>query len=154
MSIADRLRQIDVTLPPPGSPLGNYRTVVQTGNLLFLCGHTSTKPGREVIGKLGADLSVEQGYAAARSVAIDMLATIQAAAGSLDRVTRIVKLLGMVNSTPEFTNHPKVVNGASDFLVEVFGDRGQHARSAVGMAALPGNAAVEIEAIVEVADAI
>ena len=151
MSIAQRLEMMKVTLPPAGTPLGNYLTAVQTGNLLFLSGHTSTKPGREVLGKLGADLSIEQGYAAARSVATDMLATIAAAIGSLDRVVRFVKVLGMVNSTPDFTNHPKVINGASDFFVELFGDAGRHARSAIGVAALPGNAAVEIEAVVEIA---
>ena len=153
MSIADRLGELEVTLPPAGSPLGNYVTAVQSGNLLFLSGHTSTKPGREVLGKLGADITIEQGYAAARSVALDMLATIQASTGSLDRVSRVIKLLGMVNSTPDFVNHPKVVNGASDFFVEVFGERGRHARAAIGVAALPGNAAVEIEAILELADA-
>lgn len=150
MSIAQRLGDMHVTLPEAGKPLGNYVTVVQTGNLLFLSGHTSTKPGREVLGKVGADLSIEQGYAAARSVATDMLATMQDALGSLDRVARVVKLLGMVNSSADFTGHPKVVNGASDFLVEVFGERGRHARSAIGVAALPANAAVEIEAVIEI----
>ena len=147
---ADRLKELGIDLPPAGPPMGNYVPAVQTGNLVFLSGHTSTKPHGTVLGKLGSDLSAEEGYQAARVVALDLLATLQAAVGSLDRVKRIVKVNGMVNSTPDFSKQPAVINGASDLFVEVFGERGKHARAAVGMAALPGDAAVEIEIIVEV----
>jgi enamine deaminase RidA (YjgF/YER057c/UK114 family) len=149
--IDQRLADLGITLPDAPTPVANYVTAVQTGSLVYLSGHVSTKPGREVRGKLGAEVSVEAGYAAARSVAIDLIATLKSFLGSLDRVKRVVKLTGMVNATPDFADHPKVMNGASDLLVEVFGDAGRHARAATGMGSLPGNAAVEIELIVEVA---
>lgn len=149
-TIADRLTDLKITLPETPQPVANYVTAVQTGSLLFLSGHTSTKAGREVTGKLGAGVTLEAGYAAARSVAVDLLATMQAHLGDLDRVVRVVKLTGMIGSAPGFTDQPKVMNGASDLFVEVFGDRGKHARAAIGMVSLPGDAAVEIDAIVEV----
>ncbi len=146
-SIDQRLRALGITLPAGVTPGGNYLPAVQTGKLLFLSGHTS----RAVRGKLGMDLTTEQGYEAAKQVAIALLGTIHDAIGNLEHVQRIVKLLGMVNSTKDYTEQPRVINGASDLLVEVFAERGRHARSAVGMAQLPGNVAVEIELIVEIA---
>lgn len=148
--IDERLRELGITLPDTPQPLANYVTAVHTGNLVFVSGHTSTKPGRAVVGHLGENVTVDAGYAAARSVAIDIIATLKAHLGNLDRVTRIVKLTGMVSSAATFSDQPKVMNGASDLFVEVFGECGKHARAAVGMISLPGDAAVEIEAIVEV----
>ncbi|PZS03564.1 MAG: hypothetical protein DLM69_02885 [Candidatus Chloroheliales bacterium] len=130
----------------------NFVPCVRAGNLLFVSGHGPRQPdGSFVSGKLGQDLEWQQGYEAARLVALDLLATMQGELGDLDKVKRIVKLLGMVNSAPDFTKQPLVINGASDLLVAVFGyERGSHARSAVGMAALPTNIAVEIEMIAEI----
>ncbi len=153
MTITERLAELGIVLAPPAPPIANFLPAVQTGNLLFVSGHVSARPPDPVVGKLGAERTVEDGYRAARLVAIDLLATVQAALGSLDRVARIVKLLGLVNATPDFSEPPAVINGASDLLVEVFGERGRHARSAIGVAALPRNAAVEIELIVEVGPA-
>ncbi len=150
MTITERLAELGIVLAPPAPPIANFLPAVQTGNLLFVSGHVSALWSEPVLGKLGADCSVAEGYRAARLIAIDILATIQAELGSLERVTRVVKLLGMVNATPDFSEPPAVINGASDLLVDVFGKRGRHARSAVGVAALPRNAAVEIELIVEV----
>ncbi|MFN2460049.1 MAG: RidA family protein [Candidatus Velthaea sp.] len=150
MNIEQRIGSMGIALPETPQPLANYVTAVQTGNLVFVSGHTSTKPGREVTGKLGAEVSVDAGYAAAKSVAIDILATLKFHLGDLTRIARVVKLTGMIAGTPEFTEQPRVMNGASDLFVEVFGDRGKHARAAVGMASLPGDAAVEIEGIFEV----
>jgi enamine deaminase RidA (YjgF/YER057c/UK114 family) len=144
-----RLRQRDITLPAPLTPVANFVGAVQVGNLLFVSG-TTAGPDWPLKGKLGKDLTVEQGYQAARQVGLNQLATIRAALGSLDRVKRIVKVLGMVNSAEGFSDQPKVINGFSDLMVDVFGDAGRHARSAVGMAALPGNQPVEVELIVEV----
>ena len=125
---------------------------VQTGNLIFLAGKGPMGPdGVEVRGKLGADLTIEEGYAAARTTAINQLAVLKAMLGDLSRVVRVVKVLGMVNSHPDFVDQPAVINGFSDLIVEVFGDRGRHARAAVGMATLPRGQAVEIELVVEVA---
>jgi enamine deaminase RidA (YjgF/YER057c/UK114 family) len=152
-AIAARLAELGIVLPAVTPPKFSYVATVQTGNLLFVSGHTSTRGATPVTGRLGAGVSVEDGYRAARMVAVEILATVESALGSLDRVTRVVKLLGMVNAVPEFTEAPAVINGASDLLVEVFGERGRHARSAFGVAALPANAAVEIEAILEVAGA-
>jgi len=149
-TIATRLGELNITLPETPQPVANYVTAVQTGSLLFVSGHTSTKVGREVKGKLGGGVTLDAGYAAARSVAIDIIATIHAHIGDLDRVARIVKLTGMIASTPNFVDQPKVMNGASDLFVEVFGDKGKHARAAIGMVSLPGDASVEIEAVVEV----
>jgi enamine deaminase RidA (YjgF/YER057c/UK114 family) len=145
-----RLKELGITLPPDSVPSANFVNAVQTGKLLFLAGNT---PGAQWPdkGKVGKDLTVEQGYKAARQTGIIMLGKVRAALGSLDRVKRVVKVLGMVNSADGFSDQPKVVNGFSDLMVEVFGEAiGKHARSAVGMAGLPGNAAVEVEMIVEV----
>jgi enamine deaminase RidA (YjgF/YER057c/UK114 family) len=142
------LRDLGITLPEPVSPAANYVRYYQTGNLLFISG---TGPADDQPkGKLGADLTVEQGYQVARSVGLQILATAQAALGSLDRITHAVKVLGMVNCAPVFENHPAVMNGCSDLLVEVLGEAGRHTRSAVGFVALPNNIAVEIEATFEV----
>ena len=146
-----KLQQLGITLPVPTKPVATYVNAVRTGNLIYLSGKGPTNAdGTDITGKLGKDLSIEQGYAAAKSTGINLLAALKAEIGSLDKVKRIVKVLGMVNCTPEFTDQPKVINGFSDFMVEVFGEKGKHARSAVGMNALPKNIAVEIEMIVEV----
>ncbi|MBK8653776.1 MAG: RidA family protein [Haliscomenobacter sp.] len=149
--IDERLKELGIELPPASSPVANYVNAVQTGNLVFLAGKGPLKPdGTYITGKVGADLTLEQGYQAARLTGINQLAALKAELGSLDRVKRIVKVLGMVNSTPDFVDHPKVINGFSDLMVEVFGDKGKHARSAVGMASLPNGIAVEVELIVEI----
>ena len=148
MSIESRLAELGLTLPPLPTPGGNYVHAVRTGALLFLSGKG---PGK-VAGKLGAEFTTEQGYQHARTVGLTLIAVMRDELGSLDRVTRIVKVLGMVNATPDFGEQPKVINGCSDLFVEVFGDRGRHARSAVGMGSLPNGIPVEIECIVEVAD--
>ena len=146
-----RLKELGIVLPTASAPVANYVNAVRTGNLLFLAGKGPTGPdGKDVVGKLGRDLTVEEGYRAARYVAINQLAVLKAELGNLKRVKRIVKVLGMVNSDPSFGQQPQVVNGCSDLLVEVFGDKGRHARSSVGMAALPNNIAVEIEIVVEI----
>ena len=151
MRIEQRLAELGITLPPTTPPVANYVRTVRTGNLLFVSGQTAMRDGRPLHpGKLGRDVTVEQGYEAARQIAIGLLGAVRDALGDLDRVRRSVKLLGMVNSAEDFGDQPKVINGASDLLVEVFGEAGRHARSAVGMGALPGNASVEIEMIVEV----
>jgi len=143
-----QLKALGIELPAMGPPMGNYVKYVHSGNLVFLSGHGPT--GEEFNGKVGIDLTMEEGYNAARSTAINLLATLKTAVGDLNRVKRIVKVTGMVNSAPDFYEQPKVVNGCSDLLTAVFGDKGKHARAAVGMASLPGNIAVEIEMIVEV----
>ncbi len=138
-------------LPTSPAPVANYVPAVRTGNLVFLSGVAPrSADGAMITGKLGRDLTVEQGYEAARSCGLNLLANLKGQIGDLDKLRRIVKLLGMVNSAPEFGDQPKVINGASDLFVEVFGDKGRHARSAVGMGALPMGIAVEIEMIVEV----
>ena len=143
-----RLKQLNITLPSVSAPSANFVNYVQTGKLLFLAGNTPGEWPHK--GKLGKDLTVEQGYQAARQAGLIMLAKVRVALGSLDRVKRIVKVLSMVNTADGFSDQPKVVNGFSDLMVEVFGEEiGKHARSAVGMAGLPGNAAVEVEMIVE-----
>jgi enamine deaminase RidA (YjgF/YER057c/UK114 family) len=145
------LVQKNITLPSPMKPGGNFVTAVRSGSLLFLAGHGPVRDGSvKVAGKLGQDMSVEEGYQVARSVGLNLLASARAALGSLDQVRGVVKVLGMVNATPEFTEHPKVINGFSDLMSEVFGDAGKHARSAVGMGSLPGGMPVEIEVIFEV----
>lgn len=149
--IEARLKTLHITLPTASSPVANYVNAVQTGNLLFLSGKGPLQAdGTNITGKVGVDLTLEQGYQAARLVGINQLAVLKAELGSLDRVKRIVKVLGMVNCSPDFADHPKVINGFSDLMVEVFGEKGKHARSAVGMNALPANIAVEIELIVEI----
>jgi enamine deaminase RidA (YjgF/YER057c/UK114 family) len=153
--IDDRIAELGITLPDAQSPVANYVPSVRTGNLIYLSGLGPMKAadGTRPIGKLGQDFDTQQGYDAARLVGINMLARIrQAVDGDFDRVKQVVKLLSMVNSTGDFTEHPKVANGCSDLLVEVFGDVGRHARSAVGMGNLPGNIPIEIEAIIEVSD--
>jgi enamine deaminase RidA (YjgF/YER057c/UK114 family) len=150
MGAEKRIRELKLDLAAPSSPVANYVNAVRTGNLLFLSG----KGPRGAKGKVGRDLSIEQAYQAARAVGIDLLAVMRAELGSLDKVRRVVKVLGMVNAEPEFGDQPKVINGCSDLFVEVFGERGKHARSAVGMGSLPGGIPVEIECIVEVAPAL
>lgn len=146
-----KLKQLSIELPEVSPPVANYVNAVKTGNLVFLAGKgPKTADGEYVKGKLGEDLTVEQGYEAARLVAISQLAVLKAELGDLSKVKRIVKVLGMVNATPDFTNHPEVINGFSDLMVEVFGDAGKHARAAVGMGSLPRGIAVEIELIVEI----
>ena len=148
------LSGLGLELPPLQQPVANYVSAVQTGNLLFLAGAgpAAGSDGKMLRGKLGRDLGVAEGYDAARSVGLVQIARLKYELGELSRVVRIVKLLAMVNSTPDFADHPTVINGCSDLLVEVFGDAGRHARSAVGMANLPFGIPVEIEMIVEVAD--
>jgi len=151
MSVNDRLKELGITLPSVPGPAGNYVDAVQTGNLLYLSGKGPLKTeGGATTGKLGKDVTLEQGYQDARSVGLIMLAVLQKELGNLDRVKRVVKLLGMVNAVPEFGDQPKVINGCSDLMVEVFGEKGRHARSAVGMGSLPGQITVEIEAIFEI----
>jgi enamine deaminase RidA (YjgF/YER057c/UK114 family) len=151
MSVNDRLKELGITLPEVPEPMGNYVDAVQTGNLLYLSGKGPRKAeGGASTGKLGKDVTVDQGYQDARSVGLIMLAVMQKTLGNLDRVKRVAKLLGMVNAVPEFGDQPKVINGCSDLMVEVFGEKGRHARSAVGMGSLPGQITVEIEAIIEV----
>jgi len=154
MSAERRLQQLGIELGAVSAPVANYVNAVRTGNLLFLAGK-GPRPvdGARPRGKLGAEYTAEQGYRHARSVGLDLLAVMRAELGSLDRVKRVVKVLGMVNAVPEFTDHPKVINGCSDLFVEVLGERGKHARSAVGMGSLPMGIPVEIECIVEVAPA-
>ena len=147
------LKSLGITLPKQSSPIANYVNYVRTGNLVYFSG---TGPSLEeqgyIKGKLGKDLTIEQGQEAARITGINLIAKLKSAIGDLNKVKRIVKVLGMVNSTENFTDQPKVINGFSDLMVAVFGEKGKHARSAVGMAALPMNMAVEIEMIVEVED--
>lgn len=146
-----KLKELNIELFTPGKPIANYVKAVRTGNLLFVAGHGPTKAdGSNTIGKVGKDLTVEQGYEAARQTAISLLSTLKSELGDLNKVKRIVKVLGMVNCTETFTDQPKVINGFSDTMVAVFGERGKHARSAVGMYALPLGMAVEVEIIVEV----
>jgi enamine deaminase RidA (YjgF/YER057c/UK114 family) len=150
MRVEAKLKELGLELPPTPRPAANYVGAVQAGNLLFVSGHGPTRDGEFThIGKLGKDLSVEEGYAAARLVALNCLASARSVIGDLDRIKRVVKILGMVNCTADFGDQPKVINGASDLLVHLFGDPGRHARSAVGMQALPFGIAVEIEMIFE-----
>lgn len=147
-----RVRELGLELPSSIPPIGNYVRAVATGNLLFVSGHLPDSAGTPLhLGKLGRDVTVEEGYAAAQQATLALLGTVQQSLGSLDRVVQFVKLLGMVNSTEEFIQQPQVVNGASDLLQAVFGDRATHARSAVGMAQLPRNNCFELEAIIEFA---
>jgi enamine deaminase RidA (YjgF/YER057c/UK114 family) len=151
MSIDARLKELKIELPPVPTPAGTYVHAVRTGNLLFLAGKGPHNPDGSVPrGKVGRDVATEEAYTHARSVGLTLIAVMKEALGNLDRVKRVVKVLGMVNATPEFGDQPKVINGCSDLLVEVFVEKGRHARSAVGMGSLPGGITVEIEAIVEV----
>ena len=148
MRVEQRLQELGIQLPEPVQPVATYVRYVQTGNLLLISG---TGPGPNAPrGKVDADVSVEQAYQVAREVGISILATAKQALGDLDRVKRVVKVLGMVNSSPNFGGQPRVINGCSDLFVEVFGDAGRHTRSAVGMGALPDQIAVEIECMMEV----
>lgn len=145
------LERLGIELSTPSAPVANYVNVVRTGNLLFLAGKGPLQAnGENIVGKLGQDLSIEEGYEAGRVTGINQLSVLKAELGNLNKVKRVVKVLGMVNSTPDFTQQPAVVNGFSDLMVEVFGERGKHARAAVGMGALPSNIAIEVEMIVEV----
>jgi len=149
--ILTRLTEMGVVLPDPTAPVANYIPAIRSGNLMFISGQLPFGPGGDLrTGKLGADTDVTAGAEAARLCAINILAQCQSALGDLDRIVRCVKLTGFVNSASDFTEHAPVINGGSDFMVEALGDRGRHARAAVGMASLPLNAAVEIEAIFEV----
>jgi len=151
MNAENKLKEMGLEIPPPSTPVANYVSAVRTGNLVFLSGHGPyRKDGTMITGKVGAELSLDEGYEAARRVAVGLLGSLKGEIGDLDKVRRVVKLLGMVNCTPDFTDQPKVINGASDLLVEIFSEKGKHARSAVGMNALPMNISVEIEMIVEV----
>jgi enamine deaminase RidA (YjgF/YER057c/UK114 family) len=148
MKVEQRMQELGITLPEPVQPMANYVRYVQTGNLLFIAG---TGPSAEFVsGKVDADVSVEEAYQAARSVGLQILATAKDALGDLDRIKRVVKVLGMVNSSPTFGQQPQVINGCSDLFVEVLGDAGRHTRSAVGMGALPNGISVEIEVTLEV----
>jgi len=152
MSAEARIKELGLTLPQPPKPLGNYVPGVRVGNLLFLSGHGPVRVDGvpTARGKVGRDLSIEDGYKVAREVGINLLGSARTLLGSLDKVNRVVKVLGMVNSAEGFGDQPKVINGFSDLMVEVFGDNGRHARSAVGMAELPMGIPVEIEMILEV----
>ena len=148
---ADRLKQLGITLPTAAAPIANYVPFVRSGNLLVISGQLSAGPQGVITGKLGGGVSIEDGQKAARQAAINVLAQIQAATGDLDKVVRVVRLGGFINCTPDFADAAKVMNGASDLMVEVFGDKGRHSRSTIGVAALPAHACVEVEALVEVA---
>ncbi|WP_297336993.1 RidA family protein [Algoriphagus sp.] len=143
----EKIKELGLELPEVSQPMANYVKWKQVGNLLYLAGN-----GPDVFGKVGADLTTEEGYQAARETGLEIIAVLQAATGDLSRIKQFVKVLGMVNSAPDFTGHPAVINGFSDLMVAVFGQKGKHARSAVGVAALPNNIAVEIEVIVELED--
>ena len=153
MQIEQKIANLGLELVAPSAPLANFVQTVQTGNLLFVAGHLPRQPDGKVLnaGKVGREVTIEQGYESARLAAINCLASIKAATGDLDKVKRVVKLVVMVNADPEFDQHFMVANGASDLLVELYGDSGRHARSAVGMGGLPRGSCVEVEMIVEVA---
>jgi enamine deaminase RidA (YjgF/YER057c/UK114 family) len=150
MPIRDRLEQLGITLPSPTAPAAAFVPFVRSGNLVFLSGHIARREGRPWVGQLGANVTTAEGREAARLVAIDLLGTLQAAVGDLENVRRIVKLLVLVNSSAGFTEQHLVANGASELLMEIFGERGAHARSAFGVAQIPLGSCVEIEMIVEV----
>ena len=151
MSAEARITELGLTLPAAPKPMASYVTCARSGNLVFTAGHGPTRADGSVItGKVGAELDVDAGREAARVTALAILATLRSELGSLDRVRRVVKVLGMVNCPPDFGHQPEVINGCSDLLVDIFGDAGRHARSAVGMGSLPRNIAVEIELVVEV----
>jgi len=154
MGAEARLKELGIALPPVPAPIGNYIAGVKAGNLLFMSGIGPRRSdGGSITGKLGAELNIDEGYAAARVVGLNMLANIRSVIGSLDQVERVVKVLGMVNAAPHFDQMPRVINGFSDLFVEIFGaERGRGARSAVGMVALPNQIAVEVEMVLEVTD--
>ena len=152
MSAEAKIKELGIALPPPVKPMGNYVPGVRVGNLLFLSGHGPIRRDGQPLqhGKVGRDLSTEEAYKVAREVGINLLGSTRTLLGSLDKVKRVVKVLGMVNSAEGFGDQPKVINGFSDLMIEVFGENGRHARSAVGMAGLPAGIPVEIEMILEV----
>jgi enamine deaminase RidA (YjgF/YER057c/UK114 family) len=151
--VEERVESLGITLTEPSAPVANYVNSVRTGNLVFMAGKGPSKPeGGYITGKLGVDLTIEEGYEAGKLVAVAQLSALKAEIGDLNNVVRIVKVLGMVNSAPDFGDQPEVVNGFSDTMVAVFGDRGKHARAAVGMGSLPRSIAIEVEMIVEVQD--
>jgi enamine deaminase RidA (YjgF/YER057c/UK114 family) len=151
-TIEHKLSTLGLGLPSQGPPVGNFVSAVRTGNLVFVSGHGPYKDGQHIYrGKLGEDVDTATGYEAARLVMLNCLAGLKAEIGDLDRVARVVRVFGMVNSTPDFAEQPQVIDGASDLLTEIFGDRGKHARAAIGMVALPMGISVEIEMVVEVA---
>ena len=152
MSIYDTLSSLNISLPPVATPAAAYVPFVQTGRLVFLSGHIAKKDGRVWVGQLGRTMDTSEGQAAARAVAVDLLGTLHAAVGDLNRVTRIVKLMSLVNSTGEFTEQHLVTNGASELIGQVFGSKGAHARSAFGVAQIPFGACVEIEMVVELSE--
>jgi len=150
--IEKKLTERDIALPTPSAPVANYVPYVATGHLVFISGQVSNAPGGLIKGKLGAGLSLEDGVAAARACAINLIAQLKAATGGdLDRVKRVVKLVGFVNCAPDFIDQPKVMNGASDLMVDIFGEAGRHARAAVGAPSLPMGAAVEVDGVFEIA---
>jgi enamine deaminase RidA (YjgF/YER057c/UK114 family) len=151
MSVQDKLKELGITLPAVSAPAAAYVPFVRTGNLVFLSGHIAKKDGKAWVGQFGKNMTTEQGKAAARAIAIDLMGTLQAAVGDLEKVKRIVKVMSLVNSTPDFTEQHLVTNGASELLGQVFGDKGAHARSAFGVAQIPMGACVEIELIAEIA---
>lgn len=151
MSHYDRIKALQIELPEVATPVAAYVMYVQTGNTVYLSGHIAKKEGKPQVGQFGKNMTVEEGRRAARGVAIDMIATLQAACGGdLNRVRRIVKMLSLVNSTPDFTDHHLVTNGASELLVEVFGEQGRHARSAFGVAQIPMGSCLEMELVAEI----
>ena len=150
MNVYDKLKELNITLPPVATPAAAYVPFVRTGNLVFLSGHIARKEGKPWVGQLGKTLQTEEGKQAARAIAVDLMGTLHAAVGDLNKVTRIVKLVSLVNSGPDFTEHHLVTNGASELFGQVFGDRGAHARSAFGVAQVPFGACVEIELVAEV----
>jgi len=154
MAVEEKLKEMGLELGPVGTPVANYIPAVQTGNLLYVAGHIAGKPDGSVLnpGKVGRDVTEEQGYESAKLAMLNCLASIKLTLGDLDKVKRVVKLLVMVNADPEFDRHFVIANGASDLLVELYGDSGRHARSAVGMSGLPRKSCVEIEMIVEVGE--
>ncbi len=151
--IESRLQEMGITLPPVKSPIANFVSYKRVGNILYLSGQgPKDENGKVIVGRLGKDRTTEQGYQDARRVALQLLATVQVALGTLDGVANIVKLLGLVNAEADFKECPKVINGCSDLLVDVFGEKGRHTRSAIGVNALPGGTSCEIEAIFEIAN--
>jgi enamine deaminase RidA (YjgF/YER057c/UK114 family) len=150
MSIYDKLKELGISLPPVTKPAAAYVPFVQTGNLVFLSGHTAKKEGKPWVGQLGKNMTTEEGKAAARSIAVDLMGTLHAAVGDLNKIKRIVKVMSLVNSTADFTEQHLVTNGASELIGQVFGDKGAHARSAFGVAQIPQGSCVEIELIAEV----
>lgn len=153
MIIEQRLKELGIKLPPPSKPMANYEMTARLGNALYTSGAGYMRDGRPMVtGKLGKEVSLEQGYEAARETGLQLISNLQAELGSLDKIKRFVKVLGFVNSTDDFIRQPEVINGASDIVMEIFGEKGKHARSAIGVNTLPFDIPVEIELIVELDD--